>query len=244
MKLIERIAYVSFWINIFFVIFVYIGMPILFINVPDFFETWTVNKGRNPLNMTFLILSLAVVFHWGYCIWFLYKYDRYSKSIFPLFFLNVLYAPIYYYRVKIIKRPLRNKINKPKEEIDTEDKSISDDEFVDLTRKNVFGVIDLWASKENQLEYQKNVPIAQVSDELFCQWEDFYLSHSDDFKQAFNDEELKILLEFDIVLKETIDKTPQNLPEINEFVETDEWKMMNSKAIEIKKKINTVGNKG
>ncbi len=70
---------------------------------------------------------------------------------------------------------MNSAINKSKEEIDTEDKSISDDEFMDLTRKLVFGVIDLWASKENQFEYQKNVPIAQVSAELFCQWEDYYL---------------------------------------------------------------------
>jgi hypothetical protein len=240
MKLIERIAYISFLLNIFVVIFVYIGLPILFINVPNSLEVWTSNEGRNPLNMSFLILSSAVVFHWGYCIWFLYRYDRYSKSIFPLFFLNILYAPIYYYRVKIKKRPLKNKINKPNEEIETEDKNMSDDEFVDLTRKNIFGVIDLWASKENQLEYQKNVPIAQVSTELFCQWEDFYLLDSDDFKQAFNVEELKILSEFDNALKEIVDKTQQTLPVIDEFIETDEWRMMNSKAIEILKKINRV----
>lgn len=241
MKLIDRIAYITFWINIFFVIFVFIGMPILFINVPDFFHTWTANKGKNPLNLTFSILNLVVVFHWGYCIWFLFKYDRYSKSIIPLFFLNALYAPIYYYRVKIKKRPLRNKIKRP-QEIETEDKSISEEEFVDLNRNNVFGVIDLWASKENQLDFQKNVPIAQVSAELFCQWEDFYFPDSDDFKQSFSKEELELLSEFDKALNNTIDKTPQNLPVIEEFIKTEEWEIMNEKAIEIKKKINTVGN--
>jgi len=171
----------------------------------------------------------------------LFKYDRYSKSIIPLFFLNALYAPIYYYRVKIKKRPLRNKINRP-QEIKTEDKSISEEEFVDLNRNNVFGVIDLWASKENQLDYQKNVPIAQVSAELFCQWEDFYFPDSDDFKQSFSKEELELLSEFDAALNNTVDKTPQNLPVIEEFIKTEEWKKMNEKAIEIKKKINTVGN--
>lgn len=157
------------------------------------------------------------------------------------FFINALYAPIYYYRVKIKKRPLRNKINRP-QEIETEDKSISEEEFVDLNRNNVFGVIDLWASKENQLDYQKNVPIAQVSAELFCQWEDFYFPHSDDFKQSFSKEELELLSEFDTALNNTIDETPQNLPVIEEFIKTEEWKKMNEKAIEIKKKINTVGN--
>jgi hypothetical protein len=234
MKLIERIAYVSFWINIFFVIFVYIGMPILFINVPDFFETWTANKGQNPLNITFSILSLAVFFHWGYCIWFLFKYDRYSKSIFPLFFLNAIYAPIYYYRVKIKKRPLRNKISKPKEiETDSEDKSISEEEFVKLNRENIIGVLRLWSSKEEQIEYQKSVPIAQVSSELFGQWDDFYTSDSEVMSEAFNKHELELLAKFDSELTVIGEKLNGETPQIEDFIKTSEWKKLNLLAQEI-----------
>ncbi|WP_319480993.1 hypothetical protein [uncultured Draconibacterium sp.] len=138
---------------------------------------------------------------------------------------------------------MRNKINKPIEGTETKGKSISEEEFIDLTRNNVFGVIDLWASKESQLEYQRNVPIAQVSDELFCQWEDYYFPASDDFIQIFNPTELKLLSEFDETLNAIADITPKNLPLIDEFIETEEWKTMNKKAIEIKKKLNTVGNK-
>jgi hypothetical protein len=156
--------------------------------------------------------------------------------------LNAFYAPIYFYRVRIKKRPLRNKINKPQEEIEIEDKSITDDEFTALTRKNVFGVIDLWASEEKQLNYQKEVPIAQVSAELFCQWEDFYYPDSTDFKDAFDKDELELLTEFDKALNNTSDKTPDNLPPIEEFVKTQEWNDMNKKAIEIKKKLDMVGN--
>jgi hypothetical protein len=240
MKLIDRIAYISFWINILFILIIII-LPVIAFNVPGLFEKLTANKGMNIYNLPFQILSLAVLFHWGYCIWFLYKYDRYSKSIIPLFFLNVLYAPIYYYRVKIKKIPLQNMINRP-QEIEMGEKCINQDEFVDLIRNNVFGVIDLWASKDSQIDYQKNVPIAQVSAELFCQWEDFYLPDSKDFKQFFSKEELELLSEFDKALNDTIDKTPQNLPVIEEFIETTEWKTMNSKAIEINRKLNTVAN--
>ena len=52
--------------------------------------------------------------NWINCIVFLFKYDRYSKSLIQLFIINALYAPIYYYRVKILKRPLRNSIDKSK----------------------------------------------------------------------------------------------------------------------------------
>jgi hypothetical protein len=64
----------------------------------------------------------------------------------------------------------------------------------------------------------------------------------DDFKQSFSKKELELLSEFDIALNDIVDKTPQNLPVIEEFIKTFEWKIMNEKAIEIKKKLNTVGN--
>lgn len=211
-------------------------MPILFINVPNFFETWTANKGRNPLNMTFSILTLPVLFHWGYCIWFLFKYDRYSKSIFPLFFLNVIYAPIYYYRVKIKKRPLRDKINKPQEiETETEDKSISEEEFIKLNRDNIIGVLKLWSSKEEQLEYQKSVPISQVSSELFGQWDDFYTADSDVLTEAFNEHELDLLSKFDLELTNIGEKIKGGIPLIEEFIKTSEWKKLNLLAQEILK---------
>ncbi len=242
MKLIEKIAYISFWINIFFVIFMFIGFPILIIKIPDFLDSLTSNSGKNPLNITLCFLNLIIVFHWGYCIWFLFKYDKYSKSIIPLFFLNCIYAPIYFYRVKIKKRLLRNKINTNGKNI-TEDKSISEKEFVDFTRNNVFGTINLWASKENQFDYQENAPEIKVSTELFSQWEDFYHPELIDFKQAFNKEELKILSEFDKTLNNnTFDKTSQNLSSIDKFTKSKEWIEINKKAIEIKNKLNTVGN--
>ncbi len=243
MKLVDRITYFTFGINIAAILFYFIGLPIIVMTIPDAFDKITANKGQNPYNIAMTVVSMIVFFHWIYCIWFLFKYDRYSKSIFPLFFLNAIYAPIYFYRVRIKKRPLRNKINKPKLDIETEDRSITDEEFDDLTRNNVFGVIDLWASEKSQLDYQKDVPIAQVSSELFCQWEDFYYPDSNDFKQAFDKIELETLAEFDKALNDTADKTPDNPPSIEEFIKTQEWIDMNKKAIEIKNKLNTVGNR-
>ena len=234
MKLIEKIAYISFWINIFFVIFVYIGIPVLFINVPDLFETWTANKGRNTLNITISILSFPVLFHWGYCIWFLFKYDRYSKSIFPLFFLSVIYAPIYYYRVKIKKRPLRNKINKPINiDTETEDNSISEEEFIKLNRENIIGVLKLWSSKHEQLEYQKSVPTEQLSSELFVQWNEFYTTDSEVLTEAFNEHELDLLAKFDSELNNIGKNLKGETPLNAEFIISSEWKKLNLLAQDI-----------
>ncbi len=231
MKLIEKIAYITFWINIFFVLFVFIVIPIILIKIPGSSDLLTANKGNNPYNLTLMILNFAVVFHWGYCIWFWYKNDKYSLSIIPLFFLNAIYAPIYYYRVTIKKRPLRNKINKPKQ-IVTEDNSINDNEFIELTRNNIIGVLQLWSSKEEQLEYQKSVPIAQVSEELFGQWEDFYIPDAEILKDAFKPYELELLGKFDDELIKRANKSNSFLPVIEKYIETDDWKALNSLAKE------------
>ena len=242
MKLFNKIVFASFIVNLIFIISV-LFLPVFAILSPDIFDKVFFSNDRAMFNLIAMPLNFIIVFFWGYCIWFLFKYDKYSKSLFPLFFFNAFYAPVYYYRVKIKKRPLRNKINKPTEAVETKGKSISEEEFIDLTRNNVFGVIDLWTSKESQLEYQRGVPMAQVSAELFCQWEDYYFPASDDFRQIFNPAELKLLSEFDEALKAIVDATPKNLPFIDEFIETEEWETMNNKAIEIKNKLNTVGSK-
>lgn len=62
------------------------------------------------------IIWYPIIIFWIYNIWFFYKYDRYSSAIFFLFVFNVFYSPFYYYKVKIKKRPLKNKIDYDKSE--------------------------------------------------------------------------------------------------------------------------------
>jgi len=232
MKVIDRIAKISYWTTIIFIFFVFILMPIIFINIPDSFEKFNDNKGMNPYYLTLSIISFAVIFLWGYCLWFWYKKDKYSKSIFLLLFFNWLYAPVYYYRVKIKKRPLRNKI-KIQEHEQKEDKGISDREFIDLTRENIISVLQLWTSKEEQLEYQESVPIAQVSAELFGQWEDFYTPDSEVIKEAFPPIELRLLEDFEKELTNRANEPNTFLPVIEEYIETDDWKALNTLAKKI-----------
>lgn len=237
MKLIERLAFISFWINIFFVIFVFIGMPILFINVPDYLHAWTANKGKNPLNLTFSILNLVVVFHWGYCIWFLFKYDRYSKSLLPLFFFNALYAPIYYYRVKIKKRPLRNKIKKLVDKTVYEN-SIEESDFEKLTRESIIGILELWSSKSEQTDFQKSQPDNNVTEELFEKWNDLFVVDLEAIKSAFSARELELLTQFDKLIQDNNNQRNGIFSQLSDFMETDEWKELNSSAKEILNKLN------
>lgn len=226
MRLIEKIAYITFWINVFFVLFVFIIMPVILIKIPGSFDLLISNKGLNHYNLTLSFLNFGVAFHWGYCIWFWYKNDKYSLSIIPLFFLNGLYAPIYYYRVKIKKRPLRNKIKKT-EQKKQENKGINEKEFIELTRENIISVLQLWTSKEKQLEYQKSFQESQVSYDLFEQWNDFYTPKAEVMKQAFDKNELHLLEKFDKKITEKAKDLNNSIPDLNEFIETSEWRELN-----------------
>jgi len=97
-------------------------------------------------------------------------------------------------------------------------------------RKNIIGLLELWSSIEKQLEYQKNVPIAQVSAELFCQWDDFYYPETDAHKLAFNKAEIEIIEIFSVKLNDIIKKTSNDLPYIDEFILTNEWGELNQLA--------------
>ena len=229
--MLERLAYFSYWISILFIPFVFIGIPILMVNIPNSTDI-LFDKGMNIYKFIYLCFNLIAFFHWGYCIRFLFKYDRFSKSIFPLFFLNFIYAPIYYYRVKIKKRPLRNKINTV-QKIELEDNSIDDSEFVEATRENIIGVLKLWSSKEEQLEYQENVPSISVSTELFEQWDDLYTPESEVLIEAFEPDELRLLEKFEAEIILRSDKSNTILPDIIEYIETDDWKALNSLSMGI-----------
>ena len=186
---------------------------------------------------TFMYIFNGLTFfsfiNWIFCLRFWYKNDKYSKAIFGLFFLNVIYAPFYYYQVIIKKRQLRNKLDSPNVDAEKYENAIDQNDFVGLTRKNIFELIELWSSKDKQLDYQESVPIADVSSEMFCQWDDSYTPKSVDFRQAFTEVELGLLSEFDKELNIISEKTPNRLPEIREFIETEEWTTLNDKAKDI-----------
>ena len=107
-------------------------------------------------------------------------------------------------------------------------------------RENILDSLDLWASKEKQLDYQKSVPIADVSAELFCSWDDFYKPYNADFIKAFNEQERQLLTDFNRELSETADTTPNLLPYIEEFILSEDWRKVNLAAIETLNKIKSL----
>ena len=99
-------------------------------------------------------------------------------------------------------------------------------------KKNLYEIIELWSSAEKQLEFQKKVPIAQVSHELFNDW-DAYYANGIDFEKFLTEKEIKLFKDFNNTINKVCDSTPQILPEISEFINTAEWKIVNEKAKKI-----------
>jgi hypothetical protein len=61
---------------------------------------------------------------------------------------------------------------------------------VDL-RNNIVGLMRMLASKNEQLAYERDVPIANVPAELVCMWfDDFYHPEAGLFLEAFSPAEL------------------------------------------------------
>lgn len=105
-------------------------------------------------------------------------------------------------------------------------------------RNGIISVLELWASKEAQLNYQKDVPIANVPAELFCQWcDDSYHKESPIIGKEFSIKEKEALVQFDEIINRISALTPEELPGITEFIETNEWKIINQAAIETLPKI-------
>lgn len=116
------------------------------------------------------------------------------------------------------------------------------EELSKTIRKNIFELLELWSSKEEQIEYQKNVPIAQVSAELFCQWDDFYHPETEAHKLAFSEIESEMIESFYSKLKLISNETTEWLPYIDEFILTKEWIVLNKLAIKTLANLNSLQN--
>ena len=88
------------------------------------------------------------------------------------------------------------------------------------SRKEVIATLQLISSKEEQIEYQSEVPVADVIAELFSDWESAYLREQEWFTEIFSERELQALEQFNTEIETIMSKLEEPLPPLNEFVET------------------------
>ncbi len=83
-------------------------------------------------------------------------------------------------------------------------------------RESLKEVLQMLASKENQIKYEKDVPVANVSSELICMWfDDIYHPDSSQHKEAFSTEEQQVLSSFNTFFYSRKDKIPKTLSEMH-----------------------------
>lgn len=171
-----------------------------------------------------VLLGIGMIL-WIYCIWFLNKYDKNTNRLVMLLLLNFYYVPFYLFRIYKVKK--ENKIKALSEEI-------YDSDFLEISRNSIIETLKLWTSKESQLE-SKNEEDQLY--ELFEQWENYYRIDKKIIEEAFNDSERELLQAFDNSITISKEKIGDDFPELDEFQNTNDWKVLNQLAIEIHKEI-------
>jgi hypothetical protein len=174
-----------------------------------------------------VLISIGMIL-WIYCIWFLNKYDKNTNRLLMLLILNFYYVPFYLFRIKRIRK--ENRIKAISEEM-------YDSDFIELSRNSIIDTIGLWTSKEKQLENQESESDFSKLQELIQQWVDFYRIDEKIIDEAFNDSEKELLKTFDNSVSICIEKFGDDFPKLDEFQKTNDWKVLNQLAIEIKKEI-------
>jgi hypothetical protein len=106
----EKLLLLGFTINI-LTIFLWILQFIFIVSFPNKTMSFITNPNyKTWLYIVSYMLSIPTLLFWIYNVIFLFQHDRYSKSLFLLIFFSFIYAPIYFYQVKIKRRPLINEL--------------------------------------------------------------------------------------------------------------------------------------
>ena len=108
----------------------------------------------------------------------------------------------------------------------------NESDFSQITRENIFGLLGLFASNEQQAEYLKNYPDLNLADEMFIQWNDCYKPELDDFSSSFNEMELSLLSKFDAEIKRINSRLNSKLQN-NYLPYSIDWRNINQLASEI-----------
>ena len=90
-------------------------------------------------------------------------------------------------------------------------------------RASIRNVLEIIASKEEQVYYEKNVSIANVPTELVCMWfDDSYHPNSGQQREAFSIEEQEILSKFNSFFDARVDGLPMTFAELEVSPQWDE----------------------
>ena len=99
-------------------------------------------------------------------------------------------------------------------------------------RNELFRVLRLFTSREEQLRYQREVPFVPGPVEVFCQWSACYddMREKPWYLEVHPPYELAALDDFQHLVKTVRLELPDRLPKIHEFITTTQWERLASGA--------------
>jgi hypothetical protein len=105
------------------------------------------------------------------------------------------------------------------------------EELVANIRSSIREHLKMLADTVAQLEYERNVPIANVPAELICGWfDDSYLPESPAFQAAFTPQELDALAKFNDLFAAATAELPEPLPRLSDLQALPAWRRVISGA--------------
>lgn len=98
-------------------------------------------------------------------------------------------------------------------------------EYRRVFRHNIIEDLEMLASRESQLQFQRDVPFVNISVELACNWFDGdYFPDQPEFVALFTESEWKALREFNMIFDSVTSSFDQhNYPEIEELLQRPDW---------------------
>ena len=98
-------------------------------------------------------------------------------------------------------------------------------------RNSIIKLLGLFASEEQQLNYEKNVPHVDITVELVCEWfDDLYHPNDAVFISSFTNDELAALADFNKFYDEREKLLPESLGTVRTWLVNPTWREIMKKS--------------
>ena len=100
-------------------------------------------------------------------------------------------------------------------------------------KPHIIEILEMLASEEQQLAYERNVPHVDITAELLCMWfDDLYHPSDAFFRSCFTADELAALAEFHRFYDEQSKRLPESQGTVRTWLASSVWREIMQKAHE------------
>jgi hypothetical protein len=95
-------------------------------------------------------------------------------------------------------------------------------------RNGIIEYLEIASSYEEQLEYEANVPIANIPNEMINQWEDWVHGNlRENYREpVYSLDEQAAIAGFQVIWSEVADETPKQMPPLKALLGTPAWEKL------------------